>query len=253
MFAMTSKLSRPSVLRATGTTFSRLYMYDRKRLPYWSNARLGSQHVSPRRSGPPPMASPVPLIFRVHVCPPSKVMPSKRPEKPSPTFVTTTMLFGFVGLTALASSASSPTRWVTSTSGGIAPPPTGVTASPSATSNSTTPACGRFSITPRPSSGRCERTPLLPCDANRAPARTDELAAISCRAVDLHPRHPRRPRSLAVGVRRPPLGDRSHRSVVPRVVVPQDHGQPPTRLSVDEPVGADARGVESGDHLVPHV
>jgi hypothetical protein len=47
----------------------------KKRLPYWSNERLGSQQPSP--SGSP--ALPVAMIFRVQVRPPSKLTPSNMP------------------------------------------------------------------------------------------------------------------------------------------------------------------------------
>src|SRR5438876_11978405 len=82
-----------------------------KRLPYWSNDRLGSQHASPRLSL-------FPINFVVQFAPPSKLTPSSIPAAGCSTFVTITMLFGLVGLTATVSSHSLVDRWLTSTFGG---------------------------------------------------------------------------------------------------------------------------------------
>src|SRR2546430_13674063 len=79
-----------------------------KRLPYLSNDRLGSQHASPRLSLSP-------ISFWVQVVPPSKLTPSNTPAAGWSTFVTITMFFGLVGLTATVSSDSLPSRWLTST------------------------------------------------------------------------------------------------------------------------------------------
>src|SRR5579859_1459399 len=78
-----------------------------KRLPYLSNDRLGSQHASPRLSL-------FPINFVVQVAPPSKLTPSNIPAAGWSTFVTITMFFGLVGLTATVSSDSLPSRWLTS-------------------------------------------------------------------------------------------------------------------------------------------
>src|SRR6266536_4588583 len=82
------------------------------RLPYLSKERVGSQHASPRLS-----LSPTRLVFQVW--PPSKEtprnIPAVRPASLRNTLVKTTMLFGFVGLTAMASSDSFRCRWLTST------------------------------------------------------------------------------------------------------------------------------------------
>src|SRR6266516_6171896 len=83
-----------------------------KRLPYLSNDKLGSQHASPRLSLSP-------ISFLVQVAPPSKLTPSNSPAAGCSTFVTITMLFGLVGLTATVSSDSFPGRWLTSTFVGI--------------------------------------------------------------------------------------------------------------------------------------
>src|SRR2546429_336135 len=85
-----------------------------KRFPYWSNERLGAQHESPSTS-----SAPSPTSRFVQVVPPSKLtarnIPAVSPASAWPTFVRTTTLFGFVGLTAIASSDSFPARWLTST------------------------------------------------------------------------------------------------------------------------------------------
>src|SRR5262249_48326216 len=73
---------------------------------------LGSQHASPRLSLSP-------ISFVVHVFPPSKLTPSSIPAAGKSTFETSTMLFGFVGLTAIASSDSFVCRWLMSTFVGI--------------------------------------------------------------------------------------------------------------------------------------
>src|SRR5713101_422101 len=78
-----------------------------KRLPYLSNDRLGSQHASPRLSLSP-------ISFLVQVLPPSKLTPSNSPAARWSTFVTITMFFGLVGLTATVSSDSLVDRWLTS-------------------------------------------------------------------------------------------------------------------------------------------
>src|SRR6266568_5915526 len=83
-----------------------------KRLPYLSNDKLGSQHASPRLSLSP-------ISFLVQVAPPSKLTPSNNPAAGWSTFVTITMLFGLVGLTATVSSDSLPGRWLTSTFVGV--------------------------------------------------------------------------------------------------------------------------------------
>src|SRR2546429_6848716 len=83
-----------------------------KRLPYLSNDKLGSQHASPRLSLSP-------ISFLVQVAPPSKLTPSNNPAAGWSTFVTITMLFGLVGLTATVSSDSLPGRWLTSTFVGL--------------------------------------------------------------------------------------------------------------------------------------
>src|SRR5436190_4136403 len=78
-----------------------------KRLPYLSNDKLGSQHASPRLSLSP-------ISFLLQVAPPSKLTPSNIPAAGWSTFVTITMLFGLVGLTATVSSDSLPGRRLTS-------------------------------------------------------------------------------------------------------------------------------------------
>src|SRR6266536_1141704 len=85
-----------------------------KRLPYLSNDKLGSQHASPRLSLSP-------ISFLVQVAPPSKLTPSNNPAAGWSTFVTITMLFGLVGLTATVSSDSLVSRWLTSMFAGIEP------------------------------------------------------------------------------------------------------------------------------------
>src|SRR5437660_1682252 len=111
MFAIGMYVRPPSVLSAIGTVFSVSKRYVRNRLPYSSNARLGSQHALPS-------ASPSPMMRRAHVAPPSKLTAANMPAPPRPVFVTTAMLLGFVGLTAIVSSDSLPWRWLTSTLGG---------------------------------------------------------------------------------------------------------------------------------------
>src|SRR5262249_18785596 len=90
----------------------------RNRFPYWSKDRLGSQQASPSGS-PAPRA----ISFVAHVFPPSKLTPSNiaaaSPASLRPTLVTVTMLSGFAGLTAIASSDSSRCRWLTSTLAGV--------------------------------------------------------------------------------------------------------------------------------------
>src|SRR6266566_9391320 len=83
-----------------------------KRLPYLSNDRLGSQHASPRLSLSP-------ISFLVQVLPPSKLTPSNSPAAGWSTFVTITMFFGLVGLTATVSSDSLVARRLTSMFAGI--------------------------------------------------------------------------------------------------------------------------------------
>src|SRR5216684_2533703 len=83
-----------------------------KRLPYLSNDRLGSQQASNRLSLSP-------ISFVVQVLPPSMLTPSNSPAAGWSTFVTITMLFGLVGLTATVSSDSLPDRWLTSTFVGL--------------------------------------------------------------------------------------------------------------------------------------
>src|SRR6266487_1780409 len=87
------------------------------KLPWLSKDRLASQQASPSGSLPPR-----PISFVVHVLPPSKLMPSNIPEaspaSACPTLVTITMLSGFAGLTATASSDSFRCRWLTSTLAG---------------------------------------------------------------------------------------------------------------------------------------
>src|SRR6266480_1479665 len=72
------------------------------------------------------------MSFLVHVCPPSKLTPSSIPAAGKSTFETMTMFWGFVGLTAMASSDSFVCRWVMSMFGGVAgatglPVPAGTT------------------------------------------------------------------------------------------------------------------------------
>src|SRR5437667_12433665 len=83
-----------------------------KRLPYLSNDRLGSQHASPRLSL-------FPINFVVQCAPPSKLTPSNNPAAGCSTFVTITMLFGLVGLTATVSSDSLVSVWLTYMFAGI--------------------------------------------------------------------------------------------------------------------------------------
>src|ERR1051325_11826804 len=90
-----------------------------KRLPNSSNDSVGSQHASPSASP----AVPSPINVLVHVEPPSKLtalnMPAVSPASRWPMLVTMTMLLGFVGLIAIASSDSFKWRWLTSTFVGI--------------------------------------------------------------------------------------------------------------------------------------
>src|SRR5712691_9207839 len=65
MFATMLNVRPPSVLSAIGTSFSTWYRYVRKRFPYSSNERLGSQQASTRLSL-------LPMRRVVQVAPPSK-------------------------------------------------------------------------------------------------------------------------------------------------------------------------------------
>src|ERR1700746_4069736 len=86
-----------------------------KRLPNSSKDRGGSQHASPSTSP----GAPSPINEVVHVEPPLKLtalnIPAVTPASRCPMLVTMTMLFGFVGLIAIASSDSFRWRWLTST------------------------------------------------------------------------------------------------------------------------------------------
>ena len=70
-----------------------------KSVPELSNDIVGSQQASPR-------LSPLPINVRLHVLPPSKLTPLNIPAAGKSTLVTITMLFGFVGLTAIVPSDS---------------------------------------------------------------------------------------------------------------------------------------------------
>src|SRR5438067_7297789 len=59
------------------------------------------------------------MIRLAHVLPPSNDTAANIPSAPSRMFETMTTLFGFVGLTAIVSSASFPCRWLTSTFCGV--------------------------------------------------------------------------------------------------------------------------------------
>jgi hypothetical protein len=60
-----------------------------------------------------------PISFVVHVLPASKLTPSSMPAAGKSTFETSTMFWGFVGLTAIASSDSFVCRWLMSTLVGV--------------------------------------------------------------------------------------------------------------------------------------
>src|SRR5437879_1104627 len=82
------------------------------KLPELSNAIVGSQQASPR-------LSPLPINVLRQLLPPSKLTPSNIPAAGKSTLVMITMLFGFVGLTAMAPSDSLWCDWLTSTFGGV--------------------------------------------------------------------------------------------------------------------------------------
>src|SRR5438046_9233123 len=93
------KLNPPSVRNATRTVLPTLKRYVRKRLPNSSKDKLGSQHAAPRLSL-------FPMILVVQVAPPSTLTAANIPAAGTTTVVTLTILFGFVGLTAIVSSDS---------------------------------------------------------------------------------------------------------------------------------------------------
>src|SRR3989441_1822144 len=157
MFAITLKDRPPSVDRAIGNVSSTLKRYARKRFPYLSNERLGSQHASPRLSL-------FPMSFVVHVCPPSKLTPSSIPAAGKSTFETMTMFWGFVGLTAMASSDSFVCRWLMSMFGGVAGA-TGLPAPPGTTTREAIRTDERTTVAERP--GRI----TLPLPRAEQPAR----------------------------------------------------------------------------------
>src|SRR5262245_20065424 len=156
------------------------------------------------------------MIFVVHVWPPSNDMPSNSPENPSLMFVTTTRLRGFVGLTAMASSASLPDRMPTSTFGGTAPPPDGEATSASATKTSTLPTSGRFTIVPLPGSGRAGgyRPPGVRAKRTGESGWLADLEAARQRIVVVRGLVHRRPAQLL-----------SRRLAVPGLTTPREHGQ----------------------------
>src|SRR5438874_3021426 len=81
-------------------------------VPELSNDIVGSQQASPR-------LSPLPINVLAQLLPPSKLTPLNIPAAGKSTLVMTTMLFGFVGLTAMAPSDSLWCHWLASTFVGI--------------------------------------------------------------------------------------------------------------------------------------
>src|SRR5882757_1221802 len=110
---MRLKLNPPSVLSATGTVLPTLNRYVRKRLPNSSKDKLGSQHAAPRLSL-------FAMILAAQVEPPSRLTAANIPAAGTTTLVTITILFGLVGLTAIASSDSLLESWLTSMFVGVA-------------------------------------------------------------------------------------------------------------------------------------
>src|SRR5439155_27346688 len=96
----------PSVESAMGTLPLVVNRYTIHRLPNESHASCWSQQISPSWS-------PAPMICLVQVRPPSNETPSNNPTTPTGRTDIATMFEGFVGLTAMASSASFPARALT--------------------------------------------------------------------------------------------------------------------------------------------
>src|SRR5919108_1265088 len=109
------------------------------------------------------------ISFVVHVCPPSKLTPSSIPASGKSTFETSTMLFGLVGLMAIASSDSFVCRWLMSTFVGAAAP-TGIATSRTtqrAAQNAATDGPGRM-LSPSLGCRQREATPPDPSGAAAA-------------------------------------------------------------------------------------
>src|SRR5512132_431822 len=85
-----------------------------------------------------PSASKLPMICLVHVWPPSNETPSTSPADRGSEIAIATTLFGFVGFTATASSASLPARTLTSTFVGATVAAVGGTATATTTARART-------------------------------------------------------------------------------------------------------------------